>query len=593
MPTVTFAAGVQCLDLFENAPKIANLNESEVLTLQKTLTARMQDRSRELEKRLRTAQGPSVYNTVVVGGGLHGSIFAATAGQKGRGDNVLVIEASNVVSNVFGKMDGTFRINSPAQANTFPGSPIQQKDIASKPYATSLDLGTLATTAAYSSRADILFENPVVAITDMHWAQSKNDSPRYRVQTATGVVVYANELVLAPGLGKVSFPFKDAATIDLVEKAFAKNLESPNEYQPIMTVDTFLGMVKNNVVGAREQKAKFSLEAETHGKSIAVIGSGDGGKIAVEALTNRGPIPGNLNSSGKKVFADDLTVHWVGQSAKTPTEYKNSTWKRYFPIAKDIGGKIQTYDGYLQTIRQLPNGRFEIIYGDGARLEVDNIILATGYKNLVPSLMSNLNGELIEAANITMEPVVRNGTAIGSRVVVKDGPQQDVYVIGPGAGPIKTKEELSASRTGNPVSVENLGPGSSAMVEVATKPAQRLINLGAAQSTFAYSLNQINVKANASNDIDVLTVATKLELHRSLIGMSSNENITVGVTYKNDLSISGLDKASADLVYGKISANQELVSALKKIAQKTLGFKVQVPATEGVLRVDQAAIEVQ
>lgn len=570
----------------------SELSQQDVLEFQDYVHERMLNRSTRLEKSM--TEKPRVYDTVVIGAGLHASIFMATAAKQGRASSTLVVEATDVISTVFGKMDGMFRINSAEQANTFYGSPIQQRDLTTQRFATSLDLGVLGSIAAYSSNVPILFNNPVRSVQDLKWSGQPGQG-RYKIETSNGIVIYADKVVAAVGLGEISFPFKDEATRGLCQHWLKQNYARPNEFQKIMTPDTLLSMLKNNVVNAKEQKQKFSLANETKGKTIAVVGSGDGGKITVEALMNKSPIPGSRNARSK-IFADDVKVEWLGQSAKTPAEYRKSTWKRYFGIAEDIGQRVNTHSGHVSSIQELPNGQIELTYAEGNKVVADYVVLATGYKNLMPTLMKNLNGSAVDPASVQLEPLKRDGTAIGAQVKVVGGPSQDIFVIGPAAGAIKTKEELAASLTGNPVSVENLGPGSAAMVEVTKTKLSKSSELQISQSDFKMMLPEPpSNKWFSQKGVDELSLLVKMELHRSLLGLSSVKELKLSLSSRNGLgllTVTGLTHESANLVVQRILRNKDLVQSLGRLADKNKQLNIEVPVSNGTFEVERASLEV-
>jgi hypothetical protein len=423
-------------------------SQSAVQELTDLMTQDLRKQSDLLIKNIKSQGGQVHVKKLVIGAGLHGAIFAANAGRNNRGNDVLVIEGGNMVSKVFGEMAGTFNINSAetqdSSANVFPGSAIEMKDLTSVKnsatlniedvfYADSGKMAALATSTMYGSGLNLLFGNKAVEIT--YLGGKTKTGERYLVKTSMGIEIYVNEIVFSTGLGDPSVPLKDLNTRALVESYIAASDKDPGRIFPVMSVDSFLRSVRISRANADSTIAKV-----LRGKTVAVIGKGDGGKIVVERL----------------VKFSDVHIKWLGQDAKNPDEYRASTWSRYFTIAENIGRDIETFPGHVQQVIALPSGKIKIILVDGTETLADITLLATGYKSVVPDLLSHLEpGGATH--DIALEPLKNLNQVIGSRVMIDGHPTEGLYVAGPAAGMLASPEQMAASATGNPVSVNVMG----------------------------------------------------------------------------------------------------------------------------------------
>lgn len=431
----------------------------------------LSENSLKLTQKLNIDPASGAVDTLFVGGGLHGSIFSSSAAALYENPSLMVVEATSTVSSVFGPLRGTFRINSREEANRsanyYPSSPLAMRDLTKDMFATSLHMAILATAAQDTSNVPVLFNQKIVRLIDR---AGSGAAYRYLAITDTGLAIPANKIVFGTGLGQFRNPFKDRESTEIVESeiqnfdAFEQNLKG------VMTGDQFL-----TIFGNRKRKS-HDFQAETKGKMIVVVGPDDGGKIVNEALTS-------------KLFSSDLKIGWVGQKASTGEGYRESTWFRYFDLGNYIGTTISPVPSHANWIKRLPDGRYQVYCGETDSLIVaDHVILATGYKEnyspVVQTLITDGKEHAISKVPVLpADPELAKAGAIGVQLAISGLPPQDIYVAGPAAGQLATESALKDSMTGNPVSVEVLGPRTALLARALVKDQSSDLSLNGTAET--------------------------------------------------------------------------------------------------------------
>lgn len=568
----------------------------EVARLNDTLTARLREDSSKLQTQFKNTEEGPVIDTLVMGAGLHGSIFSASAKFANPNNSVLVLEGGDVISSVFGNLQRTFRINSPEpsgqSANQFPNSPLAMKDLTSDLFPNSLHMSTLATATQYAAGVPTLFKQKVVSVTDLKGhPQAK---ARYMIQTDRGLKAYANKLVIATGLGTTTLPIKDVASLEMLKKEMAQTHPETGRLGRVMTVDDFLTIVSSGI------RNKKDFYRETDGKVFAVIGQGDGGKIAIEAITNTCPsICEAAKATGRPVFADTLKVTWVGQRAQTPAEYRDSTWERYYDIAEQFGTKIRPIPDYASSVRKLPDGRYEIFCEKTNTLVIaDYLVFATGYRHQYLETLAHLLGSrALSPQEFELRPITAQimptgpETVVGKRIGIVGAPvEQDIYVVGPAAGPLASEGELKTSITENPVSVEVLGPRTAAVAKMIVKPlagSSRSVTLtrdanGLVRGRVVLPETHLRLSAGA------LRLVLKTDLVRALnqVGLAGESftlrlGVNKGSASTAQVSVSGLSPNSGRDLLALLQKNKNLLTTLGEILSAQGPIQISVPVHQG------------
>lgn len=449
----------------EKSQAQANFNkvpDAETLALKASLTSYTEEaqsallaKAAQTEKMLKAAKEPKVYDVIAIGAGPNNGVAVSVLKETNPNLNVLVIESTESMG-TFNKLKG-FDINTPEfignSGNTFPGSPVQLRDfnINDASFASAEDLGNLTVSTYKSADADMIFNNTV-----LKWEKEPTPGAwpaKYKIETSEGVVVYANAGIAGTGFGPPITRLKDPSSIELVTKyeneLKATNLLKDKKYVPKATsVDDFL------TIASKDAKNGVNAMARYKGKKVLVIGSGDGGNIAVEATAglNKSLNPNNLDTG--------IETIWLGSETPTGASFLESlsTRKklRYYRIAEGLdNGKIKSVNGYLSKVEEFINEagekQFKAYYttksGEviGDPLIVDNLVFATGYPNNHSTLTPIFSG-IAEQQNTTRDKILfesLNGRVdeftrydefkVESEITKQltiNGQKEDVYAVG-------------------------------------------------------------------------------------------------------------------------------------------------------------------
>lgn len=374
-------------------------------------------------KKLELAQdGKLETDVVVLGGGVHGSIYANGAKQLDPKAKILVIDRFDCLG-VFNCMGETFFINSPEylngakqavysnSKNYMPGMPLQPSDfknlkskslkIAKEYYIPGKYLGATSNASIASSGADLLMEYRIVSVT-----RTRKGPYRYEITLNSGDKVYANKVVIPSGLGNPSFPFKNVATRKTIVKRLNKG---------IYTVESFLRSAQKTLREGEDPLARYV------NKKVAVVGGGDGGNIVTEYLLGKGP------KSSIRSQSTPNEVVWFGQKSANAKEFSEKAWERYHDIAPHFpGGKskelITPVNAYVDDITELSDGRFLIKSEKGERI-VDEVVFCSGYKTDSKDIFK----EFLRDGELPTSKVL----AKDSEVVARRIEGEELYFIGP------------------------------------------------------------------------------------------------------------------------------------------------------------------
>ncbi|GEM_PF-3694573 len=526
------------------------------------LSEKILRQSSKIESKLLTENSYSP--VVIIGNGLHGSLFNNRAGLLGQAKSVLAIDAGHQISKVFGDLGGSFLINSretPTEStNIFPGSPVAMKDFTSAMFANSIHMGLLATVTQRTSSVPLLLGHKVTSIVDTS-LEGQPSQGRYRLTTEKGLTVYTDKVVLATGLGSPSSKVKDPGFQKLLAQSERLHLEAPEKLYPVMLVDTFLRTVTLKETG----KIK-TIETDLKNKTVAVIGVGDGAKIGIEALLTK--------------FDPTVKILWLGQKATSPESYKETTWFRYHGLAPEIGKRILGgFEGHVTAGKATPTGQIELTYGEQNKTVLaDYVINCTGYDNAVPPLLQNIPGKP-QQAKITLQDVefvvpeiAASETIIGKKVEVEGLPAQDIFVIGPAAGALASPNELNSSITQNPVAIENLAYRSRAMADYlfgANKTSDSVLKTGNTLRTRRYPVHDEPLLLLDKSSLHNLL---KTEAHRVLreLQLPPNGLLLKAKIHQNQLEVSvlGLSAESATRALKKIEADKDLLGIITQNARR-------------------------
>jgi len=290
------------------------------------------------------------YDEVIIGGGLHAAIYASCRAASGR-RKPLVIERARIGGVFALSRQPSFHLNSrnrPGAAglpsenralNYVPGAPIQMANLSSSEFQSNADMAFVIR-CAIARHADVRLGSAVTAVN--YTSDTDYASPRpLAIELEDGTPVFAGRVIDARGLGDARTPFTSDRVLSFAD--FMRRMDNPFPLQ---------GMGR-----------------------VAVIGGGDSGKVAIEALLGIGP------STGMSVPALDWIeqVDWYGRGlADTCEGWRNKERGRY----QAIGSFLRPVDNGTRRLRifnqtgSVQPG-FEMIYVNSR--PYDHVITATGW----------------------------------------------------------------------------------------------------------------------------------------------------------------------------------------------------------------------
>lgn len=389
-------------------------------------------------------QGTLEADYVIVGSGVQAAVFAAKL-------RALKPDASVVVIGQEGKLGGqfrkygerpTFRINSRAhrrqdvtQKRALPGqagnlnpfgeeAPLQITDVCSETYPTNIDMGNTAAINLFLSARTML--NATYTDTkkneDGEFAYTVNVTDD---ETNEPMQVKGNIIVSFPGLGERSDPFGVVDDRYMQAEEFLSEFGDPDNPFPM---EKFIG------------------------KRVAVIGSGDTGRITTELLTRLGPKEAYAQSIVQLGSGPDEIV-WYGADDESKKGYLQVNRPRYAQVATFIAERGQDFackisaDPSRAGAVQVVNGDLTVVNADGKSEVFDYVINTTSFINTALDPFDSLDGvpEPVYGSVTTVSDVVQVGVKVaGPQTLffsrIKDG----VFIAGPAAGsPLSNREKQS------------------------------------------------------------------------------------------------------------------------------------------------------
>lgn len=297
-----------------------------------------------LDEMWATTGVPKESPEVIIGGGLHASIYAAVRVAQGH-PKPLVLEAKDRAGGAFAvSRNDTFFLNSrnrPGELgtpgreealNVLPGAPVQPADLSGQEYQPNSAL-------AFSIRAALAMNAKVIT------GKRVTDANSTSVVLDDGKRVKTTRVIYATGLGEPRLPNEQDGKhlIDYME--FLAMLDKPFPFQGV--------------------------------KRVAVVGTGDSARTVIEALTGQGPNPGWTVASLDYIEQ----VDWYGLTAEQSTRqgWESCNRSRYKGIGRvlprEFGGKAQ-----VRPINERASNTaigYDGAYVDGARYDL--VIWAAGF----------------------------------------------------------------------------------------------------------------------------------------------------------------------------------------------------------------------
>lgn len=555
------------------------LREIQFRGFGRRLSQRLHETSDRLAEEIRhaTASGePYVVDDLGIGAGpLNAVAFANLRATDPRGRR-LILEGSDTLG-TFDKLPdftaNTVELPGDSQ-NVLPGLPVQPRDMnpSGSKFVNSSLFGDATVMGYHYSEANVAFNQKVVRITeqgpDQRWPA------RYRVETASGLVVYAKRIFVGTGMGEPAAKVKDAASQVLIQgekhELDLAVLANSSEYAPgLVTVDDFLQLASRDVRAARSALARYG-----EGKKFAVVGGFDGGRIGVERLLEEA-------KTGPQIL-------WVGLPSMTLNAFRASLGERYGPIA-DHWNRFQFGLGHVTKVEKIvtpvvggePRVQWRLTYGNPDqslhREVVDHVIFATGYQNGVHGLFEGLRKgsgegsvEPIELSPIVMDrsdyttvPYKDPTTVVGARVKVGDR-GHDIFVLGRATGISQSSEEQERGFLGT------AGPAVAALASGLGKQSakgghrlpEELRGDPSGKNPFSTRVTKTKVALHPSAELTLLDL--KIHLGQSFDRFLLPPSATLGLEIKREggqltFLFQGLETESAAILHRQMAGDEGLL----------------------------------
>jgi hypothetical protein len=362
-----------------------------------------------------------------------------------------VVEKTDMVAKTFAEKN--FSINSEEteelSMHEFPGGMGTLADLTSNKYADSSELATHLQIQQYTSNIPVLLGTEVTKQRVIGFGPAR----MIEVTTNQGFIIRAKKVILGLGLGAVGTKVKDVTYQTLFQANFEKNQQDPSRIHSIMATDTFLVAVK---------KAKEARTVIRMPKRLVLVGDGDGSRIVIEALASK-----------QVRLPKGFHIVWIGNDYKTAADFVAGQrgFDRYLQVISEFynKGMISGHPGHVKSWQRSAKGMIvtsaDKETGQEYQAVGDMIVDATGYQNLVPTFLADLQArpELVDVVGALPEMKLEK-TVLVRQAVSLEGAPLPVYATGASAGPLATKDELKGSPNRNPIAIFNTVPRTSAFV---------------------------------------------------------------------------------------------------------------------------------
>ena len=344
----------------------------------------------------RVVPAPTEVPEVIIGAGLHGTIYAANRGQ------TLCFDQQGSRTSIFGQgYRSVFYLNSrnrpeddyrrpgaPGPLNSIVGGIFQPSEINILEYQSQDDLALAIQinllNFARVVRAKVVKVGKVAKMADYRY--------RYQVDFIGGYTL-TNRVVIATGLGEEVMPVKPS--------------------QRVWGFPEFLRVMGNPGVAKPLQGYK----------RVAIIGTGDSGKVVAEWFLGLGPQPGF--SSAAEDFVERIV--WIGQENLTKEDWEACERSRYIGLGRSFPRsgqpnyyyRIQPEPGRAVSVRNGSKSvRVDWVGPKGRKSEkFDLAVFCTGFENRVMDLLPDFEEtEVYEAYGV---PVARRVSG------------EEIYMVGP------------------------------------------------------------------------------------------------------------------------------------------------------------------
>lgn len=356
----------------------------------------------------------SLVPEVVIGSGFHAAVYCAVRAAMGEAPPI-VLEASSRAGGTFAQSrSATFYLNSrnrpgglsiprnQGALNFLPGSMVQPADLSGEEYQVNSDIAFAIRSVFALTGVKVVTNTKVGSLRQTYKSRSYY-SPEWYVQIdlSNGRRLKAERVVVATGIGEPVSPWGKFDRV-LGFGEFLAHLDQPFPFR---------GM-----------------------RRVAVIGAGDSGKCAVEALTGQGP---SRHMSVASLDYPDQIV-WFGQQSYDRTSFEECNRPRYKRIAtlletpsENRARRIQPRPERVDFVEQ----GYDCVLVNGEPF--DFVVNCTGFRT--GGTLDNRSSEVVEL------PELENGSA---RYVPKEnrdyGSGPRIIYVGPAASIPRSPSERAA-----------------------------------------------------------------------------------------------------------------------------------------------------
>lgn len=424
----------------------------------------------------------SDYDIIIIGAGVHASIFSLNYKLKHPNAKILMIDGAKNIAEHFKSTD--YLINSPENrptapksTNVLPNSPLALADLGN-PTDTFFLAHLLWQTIvlnSFAANSDILLD------TQISQFEYNQTTKLFKVKIDTNAEIYANKLIIANGLGTPKFE-------NFVDKNFreeqiqlAKNCLDKICLPQVITFDD---LIKYNENWKNKYNDNVYNKLKTKQK-IAVVGAGDAANVLIEFLYDAAPDKAYEDVNNQNLYQSISNLYWFAQKNKTSTAFLNDpNIKARYKVFKsafyqDIFDNQATYhlnpeNSHITAI-DFNNATKKVILTDSnnVKYDVDQVILTSGYSNSVNYIISPILKKNIKETEVKdhfNDILNTNGRAIARKLKLDNGQTIELYVIGTAAGTtpawsLANTADLNESITKNAASINVLAPKTAAFAE--------------------------------------------------------------------------------------------------------------------------------
>jgi hypothetical protein len=377
----------------------------------------------------RATEGRNYSRQAIIGAGWHGAVLASEMLLREPGLDTISIEARDFLGGQFARTSGDVHtLNSRTRPErpdleNLPGTrgslnpmgmaPLQQSDVETAAYGSQARLGDVIAVNQWLA-------SPTMLGQEVMFIRTADDDPsRIEItckdrRTGARITTTHDRVVLTSGLGEVDTGFAsiDEETAGILASEAAKPLSE----RRVLGYDDHIALTGDS-------DNRFPLQGW---KEVAVIGPGDGGRIAIGKLTG--------HETDNRLSVPNLdwveSIGWYGEQADTFREFVQQERTRYARIGLEMPrpevdrnyySRVAAINGKASGLREelgedgLPTGRIVVRDNFGRGRAYDHVILAPGFIDRTMQVLSTLDATVYDSvatARDEREALTKPGTLV-------------------------------------------------------------------------------------------------------------------------------------------------------------------------------------